>query len=393
MSNSSFVGPRQSYSGATVGGVNKLSEHQQLRGANVWPTVPDAPTGVSGTQGGNGQSNISFTAPSYTGTTSITSYRVTSSPDGITASGSSSPITITGLTNGTTYTFTVAAQNSVGFSDESASSSGVTPVQPQQVAYTNPGTYSFVVPAGLNPNKLAVVLVGAGGSSGYASADRFAGGGGGLRYRNNITAPSAGTSISVVVGAAQSWNDGNDSTFGSPSDAYYLIAEGGYGGGYGSSNSNSGLGGQGTTISGDVGGGNGGSARFSNAGGGGAGGYSGNGGDASQNGNGGGGGGGENGSGFTGGGGGVGLLGQGSSGNGGSSSSLSGKGGSGGTDGEDAQGPSSGYTADGGVHGGGAGGNYAQTNNYGTGGKGGARIIFSTQGTSRSFPSTNTGDI
>lgn len=392
MSNSGIIGPRQAITGATAGGVNKLSDAQVLRGADVWPTVPDAPTGVSATSGGNTTSNVSFTAPTYTGTTAITGYRVTSSPDGITASGSSSPINITGLTNGTTYTFTVAAQNSVGYSVESTSSGGATPVQPQQVAYTSVGTYSFVVPAGLNPNTLAVVVIGGGGGSGYASSNRYAGGGGGLRYRNNITAPSSGTSISVTVGSGSSWGDANPSKFGTSSDAYYVEATGGYGGGYGSANSNSGLGGSGTTIGGDVGGGNGGSARYSNAGGGGAGGYSGNGGDGNgSNGSGGGGGGGENGSGFTGGGGGVGLLGQGSSGNGGSSSSLGGKGGSGGSDGEN--GTSTGYTADGGTYGGGAGGNYSQTNNYGAGAKGGARIIFSTSGVSRAFPSTNTGDL
>jgi hypothetical protein len=34
---------------------------------------------------------------------------VTSSPGGLTVNGASSPITVTGLTNGTAYTFTVAA--------------------------------------------------------------------------------------------------------------------------------------------------------------------------------------------------------------------------------------------------------------------------------------------
>lgn len=391
MSNSGIIGPRQLISGTTASGINTLTDAQVLKGADVWPSVPNAPTNVSATSGGNTTSVVSFTASTDAGSSAITGYRVTSTPSGLTATGSASPITITGLTNGTSYTFTVAAQNAVGFSGESTASGSITPVTPQQVAYTSAGTYSFVVPAGLNPNKLAVVLVGAGGGSGYASTGSYAGGGGGLRYRNNITAPSAGTSISVVVGAPASWNDGNPSTFGTNSDAYYLTAANGHGGGYGGAVfATSGLGGGGTTISGDVGGGNGGSARYSNAGGGGAGGYSGNGGDASQNGSGGGGGGGENGSGNTGGGGGVGLLGQGSNGDGGSSSSLHGKGGSGGADGTSG---TSGYTANGGLHGGGAGGNYSNTNNYGTAGTGGARIIYSTTGLTRAFPTTQTGDV
>lgn len=390
MSNSGIIGPRQAITGTTAGGINNLTDVQVLKGAGVWPTVPNAPTSVSATSGGNTTSTVSFTQSTDAGSSAITGYRVTSSPSGLTATGGSgvSAIGITGLTNGTAYTFTVAAQNAAGFSDESVASNSATPVTPQQVAYTSQGTYSFVVPAGLNPNKLAVVLVGAGGSSGYAGSARYGGGGAGVRYRNNITPPSAGTSITVVVGAPTYWNDGNDSTFGTSSDAYYLLAGKGFGG-TGTSGSE-GLGGTGTTISGDVGGGNGGSARFSNAGGGGAGGYSGNGGDASQNGSGGGGGGGENGSGNTGGGGGVGLLGQGTSGDGGSSSSLHGKGGSGGTDGTSG---TSGYTAGGGTHGGGAGGNYAKTNNFGLAGKGGARIIYSTTGLTRAFPTTQTGDV
>ena len=44
----------------------------------------------------------------------ITGYTVTSSPGGFTATGATSPLTVTGLTDGTPYTFTVTATNSVG---------------------------------------------------------------------------------------------------------------------------------------------------------------------------------------------------------------------------------------------------------------------------------------
>lgn len=92
-------------------------------------TVPGAPT-IGTATGGNAQASVAFTPPASNGGAPITSYRVTSSPGGITATGSASPVTITGLTNGTAYTFTVAAQNSVGFSAESAASNSVTPVAP-----------------------------------------------------------------------------------------------------------------------------------------------------------------------------------------------------------------------------------------------------------------------
>ena len=52
--------------------------------------------------------------PASNGGSAITDYTVTSSPGSITAQGSASPITVTGLTNGTAYTFTVAATNAAG---------------------------------------------------------------------------------------------------------------------------------------------------------------------------------------------------------------------------------------------------------------------------------------
>jgi len=89
-------------------------------------TVPDSPTSVSAVAG-NTQATVSFTAPVNDGGSAITGYTVTSDPDGITASGSSSPIIVTGLTNGTSYTFTVVATNSIGNSASSDPSSAVTP--------------------------------------------------------------------------------------------------------------------------------------------------------------------------------------------------------------------------------------------------------------------------
>ena len=91
--------------------------------------VPDAPTAVVGTPA-NGQVAVSFATPAFDGGAPITSYTVTSIPDGVTATGSSSPITVKGLTNGTSYTFTVKATNSVGKSPASAPSSAVTPKGP-----------------------------------------------------------------------------------------------------------------------------------------------------------------------------------------------------------------------------------------------------------------------
>ncbi len=86
------------------------------------PSTPAAPTNVTAVAG-DGQATVSFTTPSGT----VTGYTVTSAPDGITAAGTSSPITVIGLTNGTAYTFTVKASNAQGEGSASAASSAVIP--------------------------------------------------------------------------------------------------------------------------------------------------------------------------------------------------------------------------------------------------------------------------
>ena len=91
--------------------------------------VPGIPTGVTAVAG-NGQATVSFTAPEDNGGSPITGYIVTSSPGNITATGTGTTITVYGLTNGTTYTFTVKAVNAVGNSAESAASNAVTPYSP-----------------------------------------------------------------------------------------------------------------------------------------------------------------------------------------------------------------------------------------------------------------------
>jgi hypothetical protein len=89
-------------------------------------TVPDAPTSVSSTAG-NAQATVLFTVPTNNGGSPITGYTVTSNPGNITQTGTASPITVTGLTNGTTYTFTVVAINAIGSSLSSSPSNSVTP--------------------------------------------------------------------------------------------------------------------------------------------------------------------------------------------------------------------------------------------------------------------------
>ena len=88
-------------------------------------TTPDAPTIGTATRG-NGEATITFSAPSSNGGSAITYYTVTSNT-GVTAYAGTSPITVTGLTNGVSYTFTVTASNALGTSTASSATSGVTP--------------------------------------------------------------------------------------------------------------------------------------------------------------------------------------------------------------------------------------------------------------------------
>ena len=90
------------------------------------PAAPGSPTGVKAVDG-NGQATVSFTVPASDGGRPITSYTVTSNPGGITGTGSGSPIIVSGLTNGTNYTFTVVATNVIGNSSPSSASTAVTP--------------------------------------------------------------------------------------------------------------------------------------------------------------------------------------------------------------------------------------------------------------------------
>jgi len=138
-----------------VGGTNSNDVTLKVVGL-----APNAPTSVSALSG-NGQAVVSFTAPEGNGTTAVTSYTVTATPVGggtaVTGSGSSSPITVSGLSNGTAYTFTVKATNSVGTGSASSASSVVTPVIPattpggptsvSAVAGNAQAAVSFTVPA------------------------------------------------------------------------------------------------------------------------------------------------------------------------------------------------------------------------------------------------------
>jgi hypothetical protein len=98
-------------------------------GTVIIATLPDAPS-IGTATAGNTRVSVAFTAPASNGNSPILDYTVTpyvESTPGTPVNGSGSPIVVTGLSNGTAYTFKVTARNAVGSSVASSASNPVTP--------------------------------------------------------------------------------------------------------------------------------------------------------------------------------------------------------------------------------------------------------------------------
>jgi len=387
----------------------------------TYTSAPGAPTIGTATAVTSTSATVAFTAPNFNGGSAITGYQAISSPGCITATNTASPITITGLTTNTSYTFKVRAQNAIGYGAYSGSSNSVTPQVTGSQSYTSSGSYSFVVPAGVT--SISAVIIGAGGQGGFGGCycgvptGAGGGGGGGLTYTNNIpvtpgdtftiSVGSANSGSSVVKGASYWYANGGTygqnagcNTYGSPSlggcGGSTVGSPHGCGGGNGGKGGNGGFGGY------YQGGGAGGAGGYSGAGGAGGCGNVGAGGSNGSGGSGGGGGGGHSSAycsghvNWAGGGGGVGILGQGSNGCGGgktgsgsTTTPLGGGGGSGGAAGGNGRASSPLPCGFGGAYGGGGGGTNGASGSNRAGACGAIRIVW--PGSSRRFPSTCVG--
>ena len=116
----------------------------------------DAPTSVIATAG-NAQASVAFAAPLNNGGSAILSYTVTSNLGNITATGTTSPIVVTGLTNGTAYTFTVKAKNVAGAEAVSSPSASVTPKNNiGSITFSTPGIMSSFRPGSDAPFVVSV---------------------------------------------------------------------------------------------------------------------------------------------------------------------------------------------------------------------------------------------
>jgi len=188
-----------------------------------------------------GPITINSITPSVDGTSASISFTHTfkgknslfyqASTSGISSGYGSSPITIGGLTPGTTYTFNIVAASAFGTLGSSSVNSSPTFIQQQSYSlsqsFLSSGT--FIVPAGVT--QIAVKGMGAGGTGATgsnsdggsgATGGRGGGGGGGFIFKNYNVTP--GQSFTVTVGSS-----GQSTSFGSLATANSGTSSGGGG--------------------------------------------------------------------------------------------------------------------------------------------------------------------
>lgn len=126
-------------------------------------TVPGAPLGVTA-RPANGAAQVAWSPPSWNGGAAITAYKVTSAPGGLTCAWASGPLdcTISGLRNGTAYTFTVTAGNAAGMG---AASGASTPVTPAGVPDAPSGVIAAPAPPSFGAVRVTWQAAGANGSA------------------------------------------------------------------------------------------------------------------------------------------------------------------------------------------------------------------------------------
>src|SRR4051812_11517260 len=114
------------------------------RPRTAWPAqAPGAPQAASA-HASAGRATVSW-LPGDTGSAAVSSYRVSASPGGASAVVDSAHFstTLTGLSNGTSYTFTVRANNAVGAGASSLPTAAVTPMVPTRLTMSAPSSVVY----------------------------------------------------------------------------------------------------------------------------------------------------------------------------------------------------------------------------------------------------------
>jgi len=204
----------------------------------------NAPT-IGTPTAGELSASVAFTAPDTSVGGPVFSYTALSNPGSVTATGNASPINVTGLTGGTSYTFTVRGNNPSGSTPYSSASNAATAL--------NIG-FSFLVLAGGGGGGGASTIGAGGAGGGYRSSYSTELSGGGAAAESKFF-PTMSTNYTVTVGAGGAFKyRGSNSVLGS-----ITSIGGGRGGDDGSNNDNTEApdGGYGGGSAGGSGGGNG----------------------------------------------------------------------------------------------------------------------------------------
>lgn len=187
-------------------------------GTTQIPDVPDklvlgtAVAGQIGVGGGPNTVSIPFTTPTGGIPTTIVA---TSSPGSITGSSTGSPVIVSGLVGGTTYTFTLVGSNTTGTGPVSDASNAVTAISQYELSSTFNSSGTYTVPAG--KTSIAVYTIQGGGNGVVGNSGTYGSGGnggiggvGGRGIAFKDYAVNSGQTFTVTVGGS----GGGHSSFG-----------------------------------------------------------------------------------------------------------------------------------------------------------------------------------